>query len=327
MEITGSLFLSLNFENGALPSSIELVPAGGVIRGRDGRTWKNGNPQKVALNSMARLSKLVIDENHATDLSAPKGGASPAMGWMTNLRTGEGGSIQADVEWTKRGAEAVLNKEYSFISPVFLHDDRDEITVVLRAALTNSPNLHLPALNSEQPEKNNTEDDCMDKELCAALGLAETATLNDALAVIGKLKTAQNAAQSAAQSVDLTAYAPRVELNTALERAVNAEKQAAELNAAQLKKEAEAAVDGAIKAGKIPPALKDTYINLCATQAGFEQFKDIAAKTPAIIDGKPQAPAAPPPASAVSLNAEDAAFAKAAGYSAGEWQKIKEAGT
>jgi phage I-like protein len=65
---------------------------------------------------------------------------------------------------------------------------------------------------------------------------------------------------------------------------------------------------------------------MCATQAGLEQFKDIAAKTPAIIDGKPQAPAGTPPASGVSLNSEDAAFAKAAGYSIEEWQKIKEAG-
>lgn len=111
MEITGSLFLSLNFENGALPSAIELIPAGELIQGRDGRKWKKADPQKVALNSMARLPRLVIDENHATDLSAPKGGASPAMGWMTKLRAGEGGSIWADVEWTKRGAEAVLNKE------------------------------------------------------------------------------------------------------------------------------------------------------------------------------------------------------------------------
>lgn len=326
METVGSLFLSLNCENGALPSSIELIPAGTLIQGRDGRKWKNSNPQTVARNSMARLSRLVIDENHATDLAAPQGGASPAMGWMTSLRAGQDGSIRADVEWTKRGEEAVLNREYSFISPVFLHDGQGEITVVLRAALTNSPNLQLPALNSEQgsdgePEKNNTED-CMDKELCAALGLSETATVNDALAVIDKLKTARNAAQS----VDLAAYAPRAELNAALERAVSAERQAADLNAAQLKKEAEAAVDGAIKEGKIPPALKDTYIAMCAAQEGLEQFREIAAKTPAIIDGKPQAPAGPPAASAASLNAEETAFAKAAGYSVEEWEKIKEAG-
>jgi phage I-like protein len=188
---------------------------------------------------------------------------------------------------------------------VFYSDEQGEINCILRAALTNTPNLQLPALNcerssfeqssDEQPENINMED-CMDKILCAALGLAETATVNDALAVIEKLKTAQNTAQSI------------------------------DLNAAQLKKEAEAAVDEAVKAGKIPPALKDTYINMCATQAGLEQFKDIAAKTPAIIDGKPQAPTGTLPASSVSLNSEDAAFAKAAGYSVEEWQKIKEAG-
>ena len=158
--------------------------------------------------------------------------------------------------------------------------------------------------------------------MCAALGLAETAEIPDVLAAIDKLKTARNAAQS----VDLGAYAPRAELNAALERAVNAEQQAAELNAARLKKEAEAAVDGAVKEGKIPPALKETYINMCATQEGFEQFKDIAAKTPALIDGKPQVPASAPPGAGVSLNSEEAAFAKAAGYSAEEWQKIREAG-
>jgi phage I-like protein len=325
MERTGSLFLSLNFEGG-IPNRIELVPAAAVVTGRDGRKWKNSKPKQAALNSNARLPSLPIDENHSTDLAAPKGGASPAFGWMSNLCADENGAIWADVEWTERGREALNKKEYRYISPVFYSDERGEINCILRAALTNTPNLQLPALNSEQgsheqPENINMED-CMDKILCAALGLAETATVNDALAAIDKLKTAQNAAQG----IDLTAYAPRVELNAALERAVNAEKQAAELNAVQLKKEAEAAVDEAIKAGKIPPALKDTYINMCATQAGLEQFKDIAAKTPAIIDGKPQAPAGTPPASGVSLNSEDAAFAKAAGYSVEGWQKIREAG-
>ncbi|MDR2021232.1 MAG: phage protease [Treponema sp.] len=53
------------------------------------------------------------------------------------MRTGEGGSIRADVERTKRREQAALNKEYSFISPVFLHDEQGEITVILRAARTN----------------------------------------------------------------------------------------------------------------------------------------------------------------------------------------------
>ena len=320
METVGSLFVSLNFE-GEIPGRIELVPAGTLVKGRDGRTWKNQNPKQVALNSNARLPSLPIDENHSTDLAAPKGGSSPAFGWMSNLCADESDAVWADVEWTERGRGALAKKEYRFISPVFSTNEKGEINCILRAALTNTPNLQLPALNSEQPEQITTEDEYMEKELCAALGLAETATVNDALAAIDTLKTARNAAQH----VDLAAYAPRAELNAALERAVNAETQAAELNAAQLKKEAAAAVDEAVKAGKIPPALTETYINLCATREGFERFKDIAAKTPAIIDGKPQVPAAPPD-SGVSLNSEDAAFARAAGYSVEEWRKIKEAG-
>jgi phage I-like protein len=263
MERTGSLFLSLNFEGG-IPNRIELVPAAAVVTGRDGRKWKNSKPKQAALNSNARLPSLPIDENHSTDLAAPKGGASPAFGWMSNLCADENGAIWADVEWTERGREALNKKEYRYISPVFYSDEQGEINCILRAALTNTPNLKLPTLNCEgssleQPE-NITMEDFMDKELCAALGLAETATVSDALAVIEKLKTAQN---SGSTSIDLTAYAPRVELNTALERAVSAEKQVADLNAAQLKKEAEAAVDEAVKAGKIPPRLK-TPISICA---------------------------------------------------------------
>jgi phage I-like protein len=324
MERTGSLFLSLNFE-GNIPGRIALIPAAPVVTGRDGRKWKNSKPEQVAINSNARLPSLPIDENHSTDLAAPRGGASPALGWMSNVCADESGAVWADVEWTERGREALSKKEYRYISPVFYSDERGEINCILRAALTNTPNLRLPALNGEQSSRGEpkpiTTEDCMDKALCAALGLAETAAVNDALAVIERLKTAKNAERN----VDLASYAPRVELNAALERAVNAERQAAELSAAGLKKEAEAAVDGAVKAGKIPPALKDTYLNLCATREGFEQFKDIAAKTPAIIDGGERAPAGTPPASGVSLNSEDAAFARAAGYSDEAWRKRKEA--
>ena len=330
METTGSLFLSLNFESGALPTSIELVPAGALLQGRDGRRWRNGDPRKVALNSMARLPRLVIDENHATDLSAPKGGASPAMGWMTNLRAEADGSIRADVEWTKRGARAVLNREYSFISPVFLHDDRGEITVVLRAALTNSPNLNLPALNSETNFfDNNTDTEAsMKKELCAALGLPGTASDAEVLAATKALNAAKPEtprAQTDTARVDLTAYAPRADLNAMETRAVTAERQVAELNAERLRKEAEAVVDGAIKARKIAPASREEYLALCADEEGVGKLKSVFEKTPEIIGAEAQAPeGAPPPSGEIAaLNAEEASLAKAMGYTADEYREIK----
>jgi len=332
MEIAGSLFLSLNFESDALPKTIELVPAGAVVHGRDGRRWKNGDPRRVALNSMARQPRLVIDENHSTDLSAPKGGASPAMGWMTKLRAEADGSIRADVEWTKRGAKAVLNREYSYISPVFLHDDGGEVTAVLRAALTNSPNLRLPALNSEsQFFDNNANDDTeepMKKALCAVLGLPETATEDDILAALkalqGKALNAEAQGTTRTPAVDLAVYAPRADLNAMEARAAAAEKRIAELDAARLKDEAEATVDGAIRARKIAPASRDEYLALCSTEEGVEKLKGVFAKTPEIIGAEPQAPeGAPPPGETAALNAEEASLAKAMGYTAEEYGDIK----
>jgi phage I-like protein len=324
---TGSLFLSLNFE-GEVPSRIMLVPADRIVKGRDGREWKNPSPKQAALNSITRLPLLPIDENHSTDLSAPKGGASPAFGWMKNLCADESGAVWADVEWTERGRDAVSKKEYRFISPVFAFNKEGEINCILRAALTNSPNLNLPALNSERLENINEERKTMDKTLLAALGLPETANITEALAAVQALNASKPKAdvQTDRSPVDLTAYAPRADLNAMEARASAAEKQLAELNAAQLKKDAEAAVDEAIKNRKIAPASKAEYLALCATQDGLNRFKNIMVATPAIIGDGNQAPEETPPAggSGVALNAEETAVARAMGYTVEEYQKIKE---
>jgi len=325
MEKTSSLFLSLNVEGEEIPKRVKVVPSGATVKGRDGREWKNPDPNLLALNSNTRLQALVIDENHSTDLSAPKGGPSPAFGWMKNLCADETGAIWADVDWTGLGLNALSKKEYRFISPVFLHNEKGEIACIVRAALTNSPNLNLPALNSEQLENINSEVS-MNKALLAALGLPETATEAEAIAAVTSLNAAKTAAapQTDKTAVDLAAYAPRADLNAMEERAVAAEKQLAELNAAQLKKDAEAAVDEAVKNRKIAPASREQYLALCATRAELEKIKNILSTSPAII-AEPQAPAnAAPQSGSVSLNAEQSQLAKAMGYTPEEFNKIME---
>ncbi|MDR0322351.1 MAG: phage protease [Treponema sp.] len=320
---TGSLFLSLNFEE-EIPKRIMLVPADKIVKGRDNREWKNPNPKQVALNSNSRLQALPVDENHSTDLSAPKGGAAPAFGWMKNLCADESGAIWADVEWNERGLNALTKKEYKFISPVFAFDEKGEIKCILRAALTNSPNLILPALNSEQLENKSKMEVSMNKELLVALGLPETATEAEVLAAAKALNAAKTTAapQTDKSTVDLTAYAPRADLSAMETRALNAEKQIADLNAAQLKKDAEAAVDEAITNRKIAPASKAEYLALCATKEGLESFKKIAAANPAIISTE-QTPATPPASGdSVALNAEQSQLATAMGYTPEEFGKI-----
>jgi phage I-like protein len=279
---------------------------------------------------------LPIDENHATDLAAPQGGQAPALGWMKNLCADATGAIWADVEWTDRGRDALAKREYRFVSPVFGSTAGGEINTILRAALTNNPNLSLPALNSAQPG-NPAKENCM-QNILAALGLAETATEQEAIALIQAMRaqlTAANAtkkptvpiaalaAAEQAPSIDLAIYALRTDLNAMEARATTAEKQLAEFKSVQFKRAVEDTVDAAIRDRKIAPASKQEYIALCTTQEALETFRKVVAVNPELISSRAQAPAGTPQGEAVSLNAAEEVVAKAAGYTVEEWQRLK----
>lgn len=322
---TESLFLCLNAESG-VPKRIQVLPSGKEIRGVDGRHWKNEDPGALCakMNSSELVTVkngCVIDENHSTDLSAPKGGEAPAFGWFRNFTLETDGSIWADVEWNARGLKAVSEKEYKYISPVFTRDKDGNITEILRAALTNNPNLDNPALNSSQKT---AEEKNMEKELCAALGLPENATMADGLIAIEKLKTELNGAK--VKEVDLAAYAPRADLGAALQRAEKAEKKIAEMNAASLKAKAAAAVEQAVKDGKIAPASKSEYLELCSSEDGFAKFEKIMAVTPSITGGTQVSDKAPENKNSVELNASEKEWASSMGYTEEHWTEIKEAG-
>ena len=109
-------------------------------------------------------------------------------------------------------------------------------------------------------------------------------------------------------------------------RAVNAETQLAELNAAQLKEKAVIAVEKAVSERKISPASKDAYLAMCASEEGLANFAKIMESTPAIIPTGVSAAAGLPPASEThtELNAEELDMCKAMGYTKEEWLKIKE---
>ena len=320
---TDSLFLCLNFEGGKIPDKIQLLPAGEYVAGRDGRRWTKRSADAIAQKSNEYLPQHIIDENHATDLKAPRGESAPAMGWFTNVRAEEDGSVWADAVWTSRGKTALENQEYRYISPVFECDASGEIIKIMRAALTNSPNLELQNLNSTQtaPADNPAKENVMKKEICAALGLPETATDNEVLAAITALKTQANSAQT----VDLAAYAPRADLAQMEARAVQAEKTLAEMNAAQLKAKATAAVEKAVADRKIAPASKDAYLAMCATEEGLSNFTKIMESSPALIPAGTSGASGTPPAAETQaeLNAEEESFCKAMGYTKEEWLKIK----
>jgi len=92
---------------------------------------------------------LPLDFDHATDFAAPEGRQAPAAGWIKQVRA-LNGAIQGRIEWTLKGRDAVEAHEYRYVSPVFEYDDEGRVVRLLRAALTNNPNLNLPAIASAE---------------------------------------------------------------------------------------------------------------------------------------------------------------------------------
>lgn len=326
MTYTSSLFLCLNNSQGEVPNRIQLLPYGSTITGVDDRSWKLRDAHALVKSMNALGREFPIDENHSTDLAAPKGAPSPALGWFKNLSVEADGSIWTEVEWNSRGAESLKNREYRFISPVFNCTEKKEITEILRASLTNRPNLSNPALNGELPEET-AKENIMDKELCAALGLPETATKEEVLSAVAANK-ATSERQPVLNSVDLTAYCPRADLNAMQSRAEAAEGKLVALNTESLKVKALVSVEAAIAARKIAPASKDEYLNLCSTEDGLASFESIMSKTPELIQEKPVVPGEAPGSGSGSpiLNSDEKKLADSMGYTEEEYLKNKEIG-
>lgn len=271
---------ALNSITRPLPDSssdwLHLVPAG-TFTGADGRgPYMVQDATAVIAASMANGHKLPIDENHAIDLVGTKGGASPARGWIVELEA-RGDGIWGRVEWTTEGRKLVEEKNYGFLSPVFLHSKGKphKVGQLLRVALTNDPNL------SQLKALHNAEETSMDDEIREALGLPKDA---DTAAIVAAATAAHTAATAHVALMARLVEVAGVEgettpdaLVTSLQAKVTAGGDDAEVEDLQAqvkslntkltdvittgaKKDAELAIGAAIDAGKLVPALRDHMI-------------------------------------------------------------------
>ncbi|WP_447077681.1 phage protease [Shewanella algae] len=276
--LTALCFNMMAMEANAPGIWLPMIPAGS-FQGIDGRSWTNPNPDAIVA---AFTKKRPFDVEHATHIKAPKGEEAPAYGWITKVEN-RGGEVWGYVEWNAEGREMIEEKKYAFYSPAFAHNaDTGVIVSIESAGLTNSPNLDVPALNRQEdpPMK-------LSQLIAAALGLAETATEQDAVTAINSLKSEKDIALNRAAQPDLTLYVPKDTHQIALNRAESAEAKLAEIQ----EQEIDALVQSAIDAGKVAPANKDMYLGLCRTEGGVEQFKAFVGTAPVIAtNAKTKAP-------------------------------------
>ncbi len=284
-----TLYLSYCFElpsseNGQLPQKIKILPAGAMM-GNDGRTFSNSDPSRIIYAFETDPRDIALDIEHSTEIKAPKGEPAPAQGWFKTLEVIDG-AIWGVLDLNEDGSELIRKKNYRYISPAFYHDENGNITKLSSVGLTNKPNLNLPSLNQEK--ETNMK---LSAAICALLALNhETATEAQAIDKIAQLQAdnkllALNAQQT--NTPDPTKYIPKETHELALNRASAAEAKLKELEDAEYT----ALVDDGIKAGKIAPANKDTFVALCRQQ-GKEAFTAFVDNLPEVVNtsGKPETP-------------------------------------
>jgi len=149
LAVHGTAIEDADLSSSAPPQWVMLIPAG-EFSGRDGRgPFRLANPARViaATEALGLTAGVPIDYDHATDFAAPKGRPAPAAGWIRELAERDG-ALWGRVEWTPHGAKAITSREYRYISPVFQYSPDGAVTRLLRAGLTNNPNLYLTAISA-----------------------------------------------------------------------------------------------------------------------------------------------------------------------------------
>lgn len=315
----GCEVVALNFElpgTGGAPEWIELIPAGPMVVGRDGRSFLNDDPERILAAFAADGRDLPLDWEHATELRAPNGLPAPAAAWGKELALRDG-AIWGRFEYTERGLASVASREYRYVSPVFVYEKISQRIVRLTSVgLTNQPNLRLSALNHQQQKESSMDI----KALLAKLGLPETATLEQALNALRQLQDDLATARNRAETPSLDKFVPRADYDQALSRAANAEQTLADQKKAELETAINNEVEAAVVAGKVTPATADYHKASCRQEGGLERFREFVKAAPVIaapsgLDNKQ------PDHGPKAMNAEQAAVAAMFGNSAADLEK------
>ena len=323
--VKSSMALALSLAEGeggapAAPEWIQLFPApaeGGVIEARasDGRRFVMRDADAVIAATNRRRVDLMLDYDHQSE-KATRWDASEARaaGWIPlggdALQVREDGSVWGRPEYTPRGAAAVADREYRYISPAFLHDDEGVIFEITSVALVNNPAFAMRALASHEdprPPSRQENDMKLTDEALAKLGLDKGATEDQINAAIAGLELKPEPSPEPAPAPAATATAssttevvPAADLALAQDRASRAEAELAELRAEGFGRDVDAVLDKAIAEGRIAPASREYHRASCfhggkPSQEGLERLKAYAEKAAPVAPTEPKVGGKEPP--------------------------------
>lgn len=240
---------------------VHLLPLGS-FQGRDGRgPYHLKDAASLMMNSQvyAGSRKIPVDYEHQTDLAPQNGKPAPAAGWIDALQARESG-VWGRVTWTETASNFIKKHEYRYLSPVFNYLPDGTVTRILRAALTNNPNLNeLTALARAETAMNEIESFL--SQLRTLLGLPEQADPADILKKVEEILSAAHSGQP-----DPKMFVP-IGVFEGVVSEVNRLNQGISRNAA------EAHVAYQIQRGNMPPALRDWAVNLCTVnKVAYDAF-------------------------------------------------------
>lgn len=297
---------SKEMEVGGAPEIISVLPLGHV-KSAKGEFDVDGESFAAMKAQIAQRGvDLVVDYEHQT----LTGEQAPAAGWVKELFLDDG-QIKARVEWTDRAKAYLSNREYRYLSPVITVRKADNKAMGLHSiALTNTPAIeHMEAIvNSLNFEGGQNTMDFM-KELAKLLGLGEDATeeqVKEALKVcLEENKSLKESAAEAAKQqppendkvvankevcelLGLKAGAATADVAAAIMAlkggnigGVNLVEQVKSLEAKLADRDAEEAVELALKAGKITPAQREWAKGYALKN--LEDFRGFVEKAPQVV--------------------------------------------
>ena len=297
---------SKEMEVGGAPEVISVLPLGHV-KSAKGEFDVDGESFSAMKAQIAQRGvDLVVDYEHQT----LTGEQAPAAGWVKELFLDDG-QIKARVEWTDRAKAYLENREYRYLSPVITVRKADNKAMGLHSiALTNTPAIeHMEAIvNSLNFEGGQNTMDFM-KELAKLLGLGEDATeeqVKEALkACLEENKSLKESAAEAAKQqppeddkvvankevcelLGLKAGAATADVAAAIMAlkggnigGVNLVEQVKSLEAKLADRDAEEAVEMALKAGKITPAQREWAKGYALKN--LDDFRGFVEKAPQVV--------------------------------------------